>query len=201
MHLGIGDCRAEIAGGLRALVHRLEQEMGEGETFEAPRVERLLRVDELELIARALVERRAAFGAYADPVHRARHRQRAICLDGDFEAFGMKRRGERLIDLQHRLAAGRADRSARSRIAAPRGAGGAGGTGGVGELAADRSVGTDEIGVAEIADGAGTIRLAALPAIAAGEAAEHGRAAGLHAFALERVIDFLYRIHGPNLVS
>src|SRR5262245_30343118 len=174
--------------------------MVEGETFEAPRVERLLRVDELQLIPRALVERRAAFGTYAIPVDRARHGQRAVRLDGAFEAFGMKRRDERLIDLQHRLAAGQHDIRPRSRIAVPRGAGGAGEAGGVGELAAARSIGADEIGVAEIADGAGTVRLAARPEIAAGEAAEHGRAAGLHAFALEGVIDFLDRIHGSNLV-
>src|SRR4029453_1284687 len=66
--------------------------------------------------------------------------------------------------------------------------------------AAAWSIGADKIGVAEIADGIGAVRLTARPEIAAGEATEHGGAAGLHAFALERVIDFLDRIHERNLV-
>jgi len=84
--------------------HRLEQEMGEGQVLEAPRVERLLRVDEFEFVAERWLSG-ARLWAHANPVNRARHRQRAVRLDGDFETFGMKRRDERLIDLQHRFAA------------------------------------------------------------------------------------------------
>ena len=40
---------------------------------------------------------------------------------------------------------------------------------------------------------------AARPEIATGEAAEHRRPPGLGAFALQRVVDLLDRIHGLNL--
>ena len=64
-----------LAARLGALVHRLKQEMGEVELFEPARIERVLRIDELQLVAGTLHERRAGLGAHADPVDRARHGQ------------------------------------------------------------------------------------------------------------------------------
>jgi hypothetical protein len=55
------------------------------------------------------------------------------------------------------------------------------------ELAAALAVGADEIGVAEGAGGAGAVFFAPGPQVAAGKAAEHGRPAGMRAFALQGV--------------
>ena len=65
---------------------------------------------------------------------------------------------------------------------------------GIGELASALPVGADEIGVAEIALGGGTVLLAARPEVAAGEAQEDGAAAALHALALQRQEGFLDRV-------
>jgi len=62
---------------------------------------------------------------------------------------------------------------------------------GRGELATQGAVGAHEVGIAEAADGAGTVGLAATPEVAARKAAEHGGHARLPAFALQGVEDFL----------
>src|SRR6476646_1204470 len=114
----------------------------------------------------------------------------------------MKRRDQRLVYLQHRLASGEHHERRRAAIAAPRVAAGAGKRTGIGELAATIAIGANKIGVAEIADGASAVGLAAGPQVAAGETAEHGGPPRLGAFALQRVEDFLDRIHrletGPS---
>ncbi|MGF6730749.1 hypothetical protein OKW50_002830 [Paraburkholderia youngii] len=61
-------------------------------------------------------------------------------------------------------------------------------------LAAVLSVGADEVGVAETADGFRAILFAARPQIAACKTAEHGRPPGIRALALQRVEDFLDRV-------
>ena len=67
------------------------------------------------------------------------------------------------------------------------------------ELAAARPIDANEVRIAEIAGGDGAIFLAARLEIATGEAAEHGGTAGLHPFALQRVVNLLDGIHGWNL--
>ena len=68
---------------------------------------------------------------------------------------------------------------------------------GRGELAAQRAVGAHEVGIAELADGAGAVLLAAGPEVAACKAAEYGRRAGLAALALQGVEDFFDAVsHG-----
>src|SRR5437588_2676482 len=62
---------------------------------------------------------------------------------------------------------------------------------GRGETTAAGAVGADEIGVAEVADGVGPVFFAPRPQVAAGEAAEDRRAAGVGAFALQGVEDLL----------
>ena len=65
------------------------------------------------------------------------------------------------------------------------------------ELAAPFPIGADKIGVAEAADGFFPVTLQPAPEVAAGKAQEHGRPAGMGAFALQGVEGFLDRIgHG-----
>src|SRR5471030_3006637 len=64
-------------------------------------------------------------------------------------------------------------------------------------LAAGLAVGADEVGVAELADGAGAVAFAAGPQIAAGKTAEHGGTPGMSALALQGVKDFFDTVsHG-----
>src|SRR6185312_13171367 len=58
----------------------------------------------------------------------------------------------------------------------------------------------DEIGVAEVAHRARAIDFAPRPQVAARETAEHGRASGVEAFALQRVEDFLDGVHAGNRI-
>ena len=69
------------------------------------------------------------------------------------------------------------------------------------ELPAARPVRAHKIGVAELADGRGAVRLAARPEIAAGKAAEDRGAPGLRALALQRVEDFLDGVTHKNQLS
>src|SRR5437660_1235982 len=62
---------------------------------------------------------------------------------------------------------------------------------GRGEATAAGAVGADKIGVAEVANGCSPVFFAPRPQIAAGEAAEDRRAAGVGAFALQGVEDLL----------
>ena len=64
--------------------------------------------------------------------------------------------------------------------------------------AAAGTVGAEEIGVAELADGRAAVFFAPRPQVAAGEAAEHRRPPRVRAFALKRVINFLDRKHDAS---
>src|SRR5688572_4156829 len=96
----------------------------------------------------------------------------------------MERRDQLLVDLQHGLSAREHDEGRRAAISAPGGTASVRERIGVGELAAVRTVRSDEVGVAESAGRGLAVYLAAGPQIAAGKAAEHGRPPGLRAFAL-----------------
>src|SRR5262249_2942727 len=104
----------------------------------------------------------------------------------------MQRGDQRLVDLKQRAPAGEYYEGRRRAVAAPRLAGSLGEIVGADELAAAIAMGADEVGVAEIANRRCAVDLAAGPQIAAGEAAEHGRPSGLHAFALQRVENLLH---------
>src|SRR5262249_32069341 len=101
-----------------------------------------------------------------------------------------QRLDERLIDLERRLAPGEHDELRAA--AGPRGIDRRRERGGRCEFA---GVGADEVGIAESADRARAILLAARPEVAACKAAKHRRAAGIHAFALQRIEDLLYGVH------
>jgi hypothetical protein len=196
----IGDRRLDIESSLgRALVHGLKQEMSEVEAFEHLWLDLLLRIDQLELIARALLKLNARLRAHADPVDGARHEKGAVGLDGDLESCRVECRYQRLVDLQHRLTACKHDKGRRAAISPPGFAAGSGERIGIGEFAAAIAVRSDEVGVAEIAGRGLAVSPAAGPQIAAGKAAEHGRPAGLRAFALQRIENLLDRVHGRNL--
>ena len=102
---------------------------------------------------------------------------------------------EGLVDLQHRLAAGH-HKQARPSDAAQRPLASLGEVSGGFELASARTIGADEIGIAELAHGVAAIFLASRPQVAASEAAEHRRRSGIGAFALERVENLFDGIHG-----
>jgi hypothetical protein len=123
-------------------------------------------------------------------------RDRPVRLHGDPKAAVVQRRDQRVVDLEHRLAAGQhheAIRPARppeplrrrcQRL-------------GVGKTAAARPVHAHEIGVAEAAHGARAVLLTPRPQVAAGEAHEHRAAAGVHPLPLQGQEHLLDRVaHG-----
>ena len=191
-----------LAGELRAL--RPSAAAGNGaksSAFERARVERRLRIDELQLIARALHERqrrpsgsRRSSRSSAAPAacrwSRWRSRSRracsaaisasSTCSIGSPPVSTTKGGVPELPRQAARQARGQRH-PASANLPPP------------GPSVPTKSV-SQKLQVAVCA-----ILLAAGPEIAAGEAAEHGRPPGLRAFALQRVEDLLDRVHGRNL--
>src|ERR1043166_8832979 len=66
-------------------VQGLQEEMLEIEALELPGGDALLRIDELELVAGALLDHCAGLGADADPVDPGERRNGTVGLDRDFE--------------------------------------------------------------------------------------------------------------------
>ena len=163
-------------------------------------VDALLRPDQLELVAAALNDLSSRLGADAEPVDAAYCRERSVAFHGHAKSALVKRVDQGGIELKHRLPAG--DHHQPAILAfTPGREHMVGQLRGVRELPTTLPVGADEIGVAEIAGRRDAVFLAAGPEIAAGKAQEHGRAASLRAFALQRVVNFLYCIHSPELGS
>ena len=108
VRLAVGDAGFCIALGFGA-VHGLQEPMGESEPFELRRIEALLRVDELQFVARALLELGSGLGADANLVNRIGDGQRSVCLQRDGKALRVQRADQRFVDLQHRLPAGEHD--------------------------------------------------------------------------------------------
>jgi hypothetical protein len=195
----IGDGGRRIRGAFVA-VHRLQPEMREGEAAQFSWPEALLRENELQLGPRVGNERRACLRADAKPIETGRRGEGAIGFDGDFEAPGVDRADQRLIELQQGLAAGENNKPVRF----------ASGPNALdchrkgfraGKTSAAPPVHSHEIGIAETANGGGTIFLLAGPEIAAGKAAKYGGAPGVRAFALQSEEDFLYRIFAHARLS
>jgi hypothetical protein len=184
------ELRIDVA---RRTVHGLHEEILEVEFRVIGERLIVLRHDDLQLVALRHDQRRAGFRAHANPVDAVQHRQRTIRFDRHFEAGGMQGIDERRVDLQHGLTAcadhelvrfafrplrrDHGDEVCRRAI-----------------FAAVLAIRADEIRVAKLADCVRAIFLATRPEIAAGEAAEHSRTAGVCAFALQRVENFLYCI-------
>ncbi|ABA49515.1 hypothetical protein BURPS1710b_0356 [Burkholderia pseudomallei 1710b] len=177
----------------RRAVHRLHEEMLEVELRVIGKALVVLRHHHLQFVALRDDERRIRLRAHADPVDRFEHGQRAVRLDRDREARRVQRVDERLIELQHRLAA-RADDEAIRLARRPERRDPRRERSGILELAAVLAVGADEVGIAEAAHRAVAVRFAPRPEVAAGEPAEHGRTAGVRALALQRIENFLDRV-------
>src|ERR1700722_886139 len=149
--------------------------MTEIELFEYFRLGAMLRENEFEFITGREYERCVGLGAHADPVEPERRGLRAVRLDGDGEAARMQRVDGGRIELEQRLAAGANHETPASAFVLLRPAG----VHGVGEFDGGREAppigpDSDEIGVAELADGRGAVFLAPRPQIAPRKAQEHG---------------------------
>src|SRR3979490_384838 len=155
-----------------------------------------LRVNELEFMASPHHKVRAGFRADANPVYAIGGIDCAIGLQPDAETARMQRVDQRRIHLQQWFAAGQYHVTVRFRSRPLRGDG-VRKLRGRGVTAAQRTVGSDKIGVAKPARRRGAVLLAAAPEIAAGEPAKHRRAAGVCAFALQGQKDFLDRVTQP----
>jgi hypothetical protein len=190
-----------VLAQLRA-VHGLQQVAPEVQARQFLQVQSFLRHHHLQLAAGADAQLRAGLGADADPVDAGGRLQRAVGFHRDLESLRVQGVDQRRVHLQQGLAAGQHHQRAARNAGRPVSGDGAGQLGRIRELAPAGAVGAHEVGVAEAALRAGAIALAAGPQVAAGEAAEHGGAAGVAAFALQRVEDFLHRIaHAAALPS
>ena len=107
-------------------------------------------------------------------------------------------RGDAIIDLQQRFAASQHHIGRAGLAGGPLRRDMACQLGRFAEGAAQRAIGANKVGIAKAADRLGPVLLAAVPEVAAGKAAEHGRPAGLQAFALQRVEDFLDLVGHDN---
>src|SRR5471030_426635 len=190
------DRQRGVEGGQRA-VHRLDEEIVEVQAFVGRQVLLGLRDYDLDFIALADHQLGTHLRADADPVDAGRHRQGAVGFDGDLEAHRVHRGDQLQVQLQQRLAAGE-DHVFAGRVSVrPQRVDGRRQRFGRGELAAALAVGADEVGVAELADGAGAVAFTAGPQVAAGKAAEHGGTPGMGALALQGVKDFFDTVsHG-----
>src|SRR4051794_24388264 len=165
MRKAVRERRASV-GLTQGPVHRLEEEMPEVERGVPLGLGALLRVYQLELVARAHSERRLCLRAHAYPVELGRRIHRAIGLDRDFEPRRVQCPDQRRIELKERLASGADHERPRGRIpGGPWGGDGRGQRVGRGELAAAGTVRADELRVAEPAHGLGPILLPARPQV------------------------------------
>src|SRR5712671_3204769 len=179
-------------------IHRLQREALEGEADKGFGRCIDLRIDQLEFMAPPYHEVGAGFRADANPVHALGRIDRAIGLDADAKAARMQRIDQDLVHLQQWFAAGQHHVAVCIR-ASPLRRDGIGKLFGRGIAAAQCAVGSDKIGVAKPARRRAAVLLAAAPEIAAGEAAEYRRAAGMRAFALQGQKDFLDRVTQPTV--
>ena len=196
--LGMIKAVAQSECAIRCLlgaIHRLQEEVLERERLEGSRVGARLGKDQFQLVAARLYQGGAGFGAYTEPVHSRRRRDRSIGFDGDLKAPAVERVDERRVQLQKRFAAGADNESpARSRVRRPfrfdRNRQILSGI----ESSTPRPIDSYKFGIAEPADGRGAVGLATRPEIASGKAAEDGGAARLRALALQGIEDLFDRV-------
>lgn len=193
----LGVCHAVSHGCGRilaaSLVFGLEEKMLEVEVDEALGlcVRFSLRVDEFQLVAFGNDEVGVGFRAHADPVDACGDGEGAVGFYCDFEAAFLHSCDQGLVQLKKGFAAGAdyirftaAGPEALHQVRALV----------LGVAPAVGAVGTDKIRVTKLTDGSVAVFFAAAPEVAAGEAQEHGGAAGLGTFALEGVEGFFYFI-------
>jgi hypothetical protein len=89
-------------------IHGLQDEMPELKPAKDLWVETVLRINELEFVARSHNKWSACLRAHADPIHTGGHRYGPVRLDGDLESTVVKRVDEWSVELKKRFAS-RAD--------------------------------------------------------------------------------------------
>src|SRR5262245_19229041 len=169
--------------------------MTEGERLERCWIGAVLREDEFQLVTLAQQQIGIRLRADADPIEPGRRQHGAVGLDGNLEALVVYGADERIVHLQQRLTARAHEESTCVRCGGwPRAGDRSGEIARRLELPATRSVGADEVRIAELTSRLRPILLVTRPEVAAGAATEHGRSAGLGAFPLERVENLFDRI-------
>ena len=152
-----------------------------------------LRVNEFKFIATGLDERCISFRTDAQPVDAGGCGDGAICFNANFELELVQGINCGAIELQEGLSTGANDvRSVPSNwpVIGNRGCQGPRGF----KLATARSVDTNKLGVAKPANGPFPVLLAAAPQVTTCETQEHGGTSSVRPLALQREIDFLYRV-------
>jgi hypothetical protein len=200
--LGMGHAVLERKLGIRLAcwsVHGLQKEVLEHKRTVPVRFGTFLRVDEFEFVTGVHDQLGTCFRTDADPVHALRNLKGPICLDGNFELVVMQGVNECLIQLQEWFASCTDHKTVAAGLLWPFFRDGISHRVCVREFVPALSVNTNEIGVAELADCAGSILLSSRPEITASEPTKHGGPACLRALALERVEDLLHRVaHAVN---
>ena len=193
MREAVAQCECRVLRRSVAL-HWLQRKVGEIEPRKSFGKRIGLGKDELELVTRGELEGGTCLRAHANPVDSGRGSLRAVCLHRHFEAGGVQRDDGVEVELQQGFTP-RADyiRSP-APVTRPTAAHHLGQLRGAVEAAAVRPH-PHEIGIAKGAHGAVPIGFATAPQIAAGEATEDRRPSGVNSFTLQRVEDFLHRVH------
>ncbi len=191
----IRECQFHISR-LFGTVHRLDKEVLKIKSLKICGVQNLLWKYELEFVTRMNCEFGTCFGTAAEPVDTAWWLQCSIRFNGHFKALLMKCVDGVLVELQEGFTAGAnhewaliiglTDRPATCDCLRKlkRGT----------KVTSAGAIDSDEIRVAETANGGVAIDLATGPQIATAETAKHGRASGLDTFTLKRVDDFFDRV-------
>ena len=165
-------------------VHRLQEEVFELQPLELRGSNPMLRVDELQLVARALLDHGASLGAHADPVDTGRRLECAVRFDRDLEAESVEARDERFVELQEGFTARHHNKAFGCAIAEPLT------RNFFSKLLCVRKLrSTDKIGVAKLADGACSIFLTPSPEVATCESQEYRWPSSIRALTLQGVVD------------
>ena len=134
----------------------------------------------------------SCLGADADPINARMDRNGAVAFNGDLKPVGMQCVDNRIINLQHGLAAGYHD-IARLRAITPQSRDFCSKVSRV-ITPAIFAIHADKIGVAKLADGRTAVFFATRPQIASGKAQKHRTAARMNAFALKRQENLFNRV-------
>ena len=162
--------------------------MGELEVFVPVGFGPGLGVDDLEFVTGGDDELGACFGTDTDPVDPCRYGEGPVRLDGDLESVGVEGIAQRRVELEERFATGAHHERVTAVVGGrcrPQVGDVAGEVVRRGERTPTGAVDTDEVGVAELADGTGSARLVAVPQVAAAESAEHRHPTAVGALALK----------------
>jgi hypothetical protein len=181
-------------------IHRLQEEVAEGELLETGRFGTGLGEDEFEFVSLSNNQFSPRLGAHANPRDPGREGPGSVGFDGDREAVFLKGGDESTIQLQEGFSTGANHERMRKA--------GVGGGPGLGhssrkvarreEVSSSGSVGAEKVRVAKPTNGTGAIFLATGPEVTPRETAEHSGTAHVGPFPLESVVDLLNAIgfHG-----